>query len=58
MTTDQIAVKLKVSARRVLQFIDEGRLPSAKQFGGVWIVDSGDVKNFKYCKRGRPKKKK
>lgn len=55
VTTDDAAEMLDVTARRVRQFIDEGRLP-AQKIGRQWIIKREDVLSFAVLQRnvGRP----
>jgi len=55
LTTDQVAVKLGVSARRVLAMIRQGKLP-AKRYGWAWLVEDKDLALVKNRKPGQPRK--
>lgn len=57
ITTAQAATKLGISARRVLELIQSGRLP-AKPFGRTYAVEEKDLAKVKDRKPGRPSSKK
>src|SRR5215468_4711683 len=57
LTTKDAAEKLGVSPRRILQFIDEGRLP-AERFGRDYMIKESDLKLVQDRKPGRPPGKK
>lgn len=56
LTTSDAGERLGVTAKRVQQFISEGRLP-AQRFGRVFLVDEKDLKLVKDRKPGRPRTK-
>lgn len=53
ITTAQAAEKLGISARRVQELINSGRLP-AQQFGRTYVVNEDDLKLVAVRKPGRP----
>lgn len=53
----EAAKVLKVSNRRVLELIAEGRFPGAIKVGRLWRIPYTEVKGFTPNKRG-PKRKK
>lgn len=57
MTAKEAAERLNVSKRRVLQFLEEGRLPGQKA-ANLWFFKRADVDRFanKTRQTGRPKK--
>lgn len=55
ITTAEAADRMGISARRVQEFIKEGRLP-AQQFGRTYVIDENDLKLVKDRKVGRPPK--
>ena len=54
--TNEAAKRLGVTPRRILQFIEQGRLPDAEQVSGRWIISDDDITNFERRKQGRRKK--
>lgn len=54
LTTKDAGERLGVTAKRVQQFISEGRLP-AQRFGRVFLIDEKDLKLVKNRKPGRPR---
>jgi excisionase family DNA binding protein len=56
ITTSEAAKLLKVSSRRILQFIYDGRLPVARRVGTYYLVSKDDLEPLKKRKAGRPKK--
>jgi excisionase family DNA binding protein len=56
ITTKDAAIKLKLSVRRVQEFVKEGRLP-AQLIGGVYLIDHRDLAKVKKRPTGRPPKK-
>lgn len=58
LSLKEAAEKLGVSARRVNQLIDEGKLP-AQKVGNSYVISESDLENVKtYGKPGRPAKEK
>lgn len=55
LTTPEVATRLKVSTRRVLALIQDGRLPST-QYGRDHLVKESDLKLVAERKPGRPPK--
>jgi len=55
LTTPEVAVRLKVSIRRVQALIEAGRLPS-KQYGRDHLIKESDLKLVANRKTGRPRK--
>ena len=55
LSTAEAGARLGVSARRVLQLIDAGRLP-AMRIGGAYIVEAKDLSLVRHRPPGRPKK--
>ena len=51
LTTHQAAERLEISHRRVLQLINEGRLP-AERFGQLWMIQTADLKWVRKRKSG------
>ena len=44
ITTKEIAVKWRISDRRVLQYCNAGRIPGAVKMGNTWIIPKGAKK--------------
>lgn len=57
ITVTEAADLLDVTRQRVLQFIDEGRLP-ARKIGPIYLIQKADLEPLKNLKRGRPRKAK
>lgn len=58
ISTDEAAVRLGVSGRRVRQLIDEGKL-AAQIVGGGYVIDEAALEGVRvYGKPGRPPKAK
>ena len=57
LNTEEAAVRLGVSARRVQQLVKSGRLP-AKEFGGSYMIEEKDLKLVGNRPQGRPPKAK
>ena len=57
LSTEEAAARLGVSARRVQQLIQSGRLP-AREFGGSYMIAAGDLKLVEDRPVGRPPTKK
>ncbi len=38
MTTKEVAVKWKISDRRVLQYCNDGRIDGAEKMGNTWLI--------------------
>ena len=57
LNTEEAAVRLGVSARRVQQLVKSGRLP-AKEFGGSYMIEEKDLKLVEDRPQGRPPKAK
>jgi excisionase family DNA binding protein len=55
LTTEQAGARLGVSAQRVRQFIDAGRLP-ATRYGDMWLIRPADLACVGERKPGRPRK--
>lgn len=56
LSTSEAAEKLGVTAIRVRQLIQEGKI-SAKKLGRDYVIEEKELKNVKtYGKAGRPKK--
>lgn len=55
LTTKETAERLKVSVRRVHQFIEDGRLP-AEKLGRDYFIKDEDLKLVEDRKPGRPRK--
>ncbi len=53
LTTPEVATRLKVSTRRVLALIQDGRLPST-QYGRDHLIKESDLKLVAERKPGRP----
>jgi len=58
ITTQQAALRLGVSRRRVTALIGAGRLTARTNGWGFWLLDSASVDRFRNSPRraGRPKK--
>jgi excisionase family DNA binding protein len=56
LDTKAAATDLGISASRVLQFINSGRLP-AQMMGGIYLIRRADLAKVRVRKPGRPKKK-
>jgi excisionase family DNA binding protein len=54
LTTDEAGVRLGVSAQRVRQFIESGRLP-AERYGDIWLIRPADLACVGERKPGRPR---
>ena len=56
LSADEAAELLNVSARRVRQFAEQGRL--GMRVGGTWVFEFNEVKRFAAIerRRGRPSK--
>lgn len=59
LTTVDVADILKVSERRVLQFVKDARLKPVDNVGGSYVFAKGEVTKFasKPRRGGRPRKK-
>lgn len=55
MTTQEAAVELHISVRRVRVLIDEGRLKASKR-GRDWWIEPKDLETVRNRKNGRPRK--
>lgn len=57
LSVRETAEILGVTDRRVLQFLDEGRLRGARRFGKSWAIQASEVERFAKEPRepGRPK---
>jgi excisionase family DNA binding protein len=55
ISTKDAALRLKLSMRRVQEFIKSGRLP-AQMIGGVYMIESEKLVLVKNRKIGRPRK--
>ena len=55
ITVSEAAGILGVTRQRVLQYIDEGKLP-AQRIGPIYVVRRADLEPLKHVKRGRPRK--
>ncbi|MDQ3323861.1 MAG: helix-turn-helix domain-containing protein [Acidobacteriota bacterium] len=55
LSTAEAAEKLKISAIRVRQLIQEGRLP-AQKVGRDYVIQESDLKLVNERRNGRPKK--
>lgn len=60
LTTQQAAERLHLTRRRILAFIEEGRLP-AQKYGRDWLIDEADLANLERkpqgWAKGRPRRK-
>ena len=52
LTSEEIAQKWNISARRVTTLCKDGRIRGAVQKGGVWLIPN-DVQKPESMKRGR-----
>jgi excisionase family DNA binding protein len=57
ISTAQAAEILKVTQRRVIALIEQGKLP-AEKFANVYMIDEKDLELVKERKAGRPPKAK
>jgi excisionase family DNA binding protein len=56
LSPEEVAQRLDVSAIRIRQLIDAGRLP-AKKLGSVYAIREGDLHLIENRRPGRPKSK-
>ena len=56
LSTGEAGERLGISAKRVFQLIQTGRLPAIK-VGRNYAIDAGDLKLVKNRKPGRPRKR-